>query len=65
MLRSAPAVSLVLLLLVPLAAARDEEKGYEVVVKEHSSGHTVPKKEVEEVFEWIGKTTRESLRKRR
>lgn len=49
----------------PAAKKVLEEKGYEVVVKEHSSGHSVPKSEVEEVFEWIAKTIRENLRKKK
>jgi predicted esterase len=42
-----------------------KEKGYEVVVHEHSSGHSLPRKELELVFEWIDDQVKESRKKAR
>jgi poly(3-hydroxybutyrate) depolymerase len=41
-----------------------KEKGYEVIVHEHKSGHSRPKKEVEAAFTWIEKTIRASKKKK-
>lgn len=30
-----------------------KEKGYEVIVHEHAAGHSLPRSELEKVFEWI------------
>jgi predicted esterase len=48
----------------PAAADDLKAKGYEVIVHEHAGGHTVPRAETEAVFEWIGKTIKESKKKR-
>jgi poly(3-hydroxybutyrate) depolymerase len=42
-----------------------KEKGYEVILKEHNQGHSMARKPVEEAFEWIEKTVRESKRKKK
>jgi poly(3-hydroxybutyrate) depolymerase len=41
-------------------AAQDKlrELGYEVIVHEHKSGHSVPRKQLTLVFEWIAKTVK-------
>jgi poly(3-hydroxybutyrate) depolymerase len=47
------------------AEASLREKGYDVVVHEHTSGHSMPRKELESVFAWIDQTIRETQRARR
>lgn len=47
----------------PKAAESLRELGYEVLVHEHAGGHTVPRKEVAEVFEWIAKQVKASAKK--
>ena len=42
-----------------------EEKGYEVIVHEHTNGHSMSRKEVEKVFEWIEKRVRAARKRRR
>jgi predicted esterase len=42
-----------------------KEKGYEVIVHEHSNGHSMSRKEVEKVFEWIAEQVRASRKRRR
>lgn len=42
-----------------------EEKGYEVIVHEHHAGHSMPRKEIGKVFEWIDKQIRASRKRRR
>jgi predicted esterase len=49
----------------PAAAEGLKKKGYEVIVHEHDGGHTVPRKETKEVFEWIEKTIKDSKKKRK
>lgn len=40
----------------PAAVKVLKEKGYEVIVHEHAAGHSLPRKELQAVFEWIAKT---------
>jgi predicted esterase len=49
----------------PAAAEDLKKKGYEVIVREHNGGHSVPRKETKEVFEWIAKTIKDSKKKKR
>jgi predicted esterase len=48
----------------PAAVEALTAKGYEVVVKEHASGHSLPPKEMKEVFAWIEATIKASKKKR-
>ena len=40
-------------------------KGYEVIVHEHASGHSLPKKELGKVFDWIAEQIKASRKKSR
>ncbi len=40
-----------------------KEKGYEVLVHEHSGGHSLPRKELESVFSWIEQTIKDVQKK--
>jgi predicted esterase len=48
----------------PAAKKALEERGYDVVVHEHKSGHSLPAKEMKLVFQWIEKTVK-AVRKAR
>jgi len=41
-----------------------KEKGYEVIVHEHAQGHSMPRKEIEKVFEWVDEQVRASRKRR-
>jgi predicted esterase len=49
----------------PAAADKLRELGYEVIVHEHNAGHSLPRKQMKAVFEWIAKVIRESRRRDR
>ena len=49
----------------PAAADGLKQLGYEVLIYEHSSGHTLPRKEMKAVFEWIQKRIKENKKKAR
>ena len=49
----------------PAAADGLKQLGYEVLLFEHSSGHTLPRKEMKAVFEWIRKRIKENKKKAR
>ena len=49
----------------PAAADGLKKLGYEVIVHEHKSGHSVPRKQLEAVFEWIAKTVKVDKQKRK
>jgi len=42
-----------------------KEKGYEVIVHEHHGGHSLPKKQLDTVFEWIAKQVKASHKKKK
>ena len=48
----------------PAAAEGLKKLGYEVIVHEHNAGHSLPRKEMKAVFEWIAKVIKDSGRKR-
>ncbi|MCZ6788195.1 MAG: hypothetical protein O7E54_13625 [Planctomycetota bacterium] len=49
----------------PAAADDLKAKGYEVIVHEHSGGHTMPAKQIKAVFEWIGKQIKADKKKKK
>jgi len=49
----------------PAAAKILKEKGYEVIMHEHGAGHSLPRKEMVAVFEWIAATIKASRKRRR
>ncbi len=49
----------------PAAKKALEERGYDVIVHEHASGHSMPAKEMKAVFEWIAKTVKETVKARK
>jgi len=49
----------------PAAADGLKKLGYEVLVHEHSGGHTCPRKEIKAVFDWIAKEIKASRKKKR
>jgi predicted esterase len=48
----------------PAAAEGLKERGFEVIVHEHASGHSMPPREIKAVFAWISKEIKASKRKR-
>lgn len=48
----------------PAAVKVLEEKGYEVILREHKAGHSMPPKELKAVFAWIAKTIKAGKKKR-
>ncbi len=49
----------------PAAAENLRKLGYEVMVHEHNGGHSVPRKEIKAVFQWISKQVKASRKKRK
>ena len=48
----------------PAAAERLKELGFEVIVHEHSAGHSLPPREIKAVFAWIAKQIKTKKRAR-
>ncbi len=49
----------------PAAVKALKAKGYEVIVHEHTAGHSLPRKELQAVFVWIAKTIKASRKRKR
>ena len=49
----------------PKAVKVLEEKGYDYILKEHRQGHSMPRKEMVEVFEWSEKQVKASKKKKK